>query len=800
MDTDLQLDREALALFRRLLDLQTHDRAGFEAELSSLAPELSSRVRRLLDRHHHQTGQAEQRWQQALTPGLPAQLGPFTLLREIGRGGMGIVAEAQREAEGFTQRVAIKWIPAWQVDATRRQRFLFEREVVTRLRHPHIAQLVDGGEGEHGELWYAMELVEGKDLLRHCIEHRLGLHARVRLLLDLCEAVAYAHRNLILHRDIKPSNVLVDREGRLKLIDFGIAKGLDEAAEGPTLDAAPMTPRYAAPEQLRGERPTTAADLWQVAALAFELLSGQPARKDGQVRWASLATVEAKGEHAEHCGLDPLRLQRALRGDLDAILQAGLREAPGQRYPSVEALAADFRAWLQGQTVSVRRHERWYAVSRFVRRHAGALALGSAALLVVVVSAYVTFQQGQRALEQSRIAEGSTDLLLQIMLSTPGSNLTNLTLRGYFDHVIEKTLQDTALPLAQRYRVLAGVVDRSLDLDASAAAERGAWALIGLTEQVHGKDSLQAAVASDQWVALALQRQPKRAAELEPHLARTAATFARLGVRSGPEYIEHIEARIRLLADLGDATAAVALADQMYSLAEAAADLEIDARLSYMSYVDKVYLALGEGLKASNAADRTLRFAEEASLNSEDAGSTLDHLRSVSCLARSLHDPASAVTLCREFEKSMRTADTLMTQSGSALLSALGVALTKLGENEDALLYLQQADQALVQIHGADAMPMQRAEVLDTTGVVLSRLDRHAEALRIRERLLAWLRSRYSENHRNVLVTRIELAESMIAMERKDEAGALLDPQADLSELPESWRERWHAALAELEN
>ncbi len=799
MDTDLQLDRQALALFRRMLDLQTHDRAGFDAELSGLAPELASRVRRLLDSHHRETGQ-EQRWQQALTPDLPTQLGPFTLLREIGRGGMGIVAEAQREAEGFTQRVAIKWIPAWQVDATRRQRFLFERDVVTRLRHPHIAQLVDGGEGEQGELWYAMELVEGEDLLRHCSEHRLGLQARVRLLLDLCDAVAHAHRNLILHRDIKPGNVLVDREGRLKLIDFGIAKGLDEAAEGPTLDAAPMTPRYAAPEQLRGERPTTASDIWQLAALGFELIAGQAARKDGRLRWASQAALEGDGQHAAHCGLDPQRLQRALRGDLDAILQAGLHEAPQQRYPSVEAFASDLRAWLQGQTVGVRRHERWYAARRFVARHTGALALGAAALMVVVVSASVTFQQGQRALEQSRIAEGSTDLLLQILLSTPGSNLTNLTLRGYFDHVIKTTLQDTALPPAQRYRLLEAVIDRSLDLQGSAATERGAHALIDLAEQVHGKGSLKAAFASDQWVRAALERQALRASELEQHVQRTAAIFAHAGVRSGIEYLEHLRTRATLANALGDFDPMVELAEQMYALAEADQDLEVDSQLSYMSLLYSAYGASGRWPEASAAADRTLRFAEAAALDSAEAASTLDHLRSTACVSRASSDAASAVELCRGFVESMRAADTLMSSAGARVLTGMGLATAEMGDPVAALSYLQQADQALAQTHGQDAMPDERVALLDTIGVVNTRIGRHEEALVIRERLLSHHASTHPENHLFVLQTQIELAESMIATNRKAEARALLDPQTDLSALPESWLQRWNEALVQLAN
>lgn len=800
MDTQLELDRKALALFRQLLETTGGDRQAFELEAASLEPRLGEKVQRLLELHRSETDRLA-RGLEGLKGAavLPARLGAFTLVRELGRGGMGVVAEAQREAEGFSQRVALKWIPSWQVDPSRRQRFLFERDVVARLRHPHIAQLIDGGEGENGELWYAMELVEGEDVLQHCRQRRLDLRARVGLLLDLCSAVSYAHRNLILHRDIKPSNVLVDKEGQLKLIDFGIAKGLDDETEGLTQEAAPMTPRYAAPEQLRGERPTTATDVWQVAALGFELLTGVPARKESTLRRASIASAEASAEHAASCGLDTQRLRLALRGDLDAIFAKALREAPEQRYANVESLMSDFCAWREGQPVAVRRHERWYSVGRFVRRHASTLALGTTAVLLVMASAYVTFQKDRSALEQSRIAEASTDLLLQVMLSTPGNNMTNLTLRGYFDHVIEATLQDSALPPAQRFRVLAGVVERSGDLGASPASERGAWALIGLAEQVHGKDSMQAAFASDQWVAIVLSLQPERAAELEQHTQRTATIFARPVARTGREYLEHLKTRATLANALGDAPAVAALAEQMYARAEAADELNLDTRLGYMTLLPSAYAAGGRWTDASAAADRTLSFAEAASEHSAEAASALDHLRAVACEMRAAGDPASAVELCQGFVRSMRTSETLMSQSGATVLRGLGAALTAVGDHTGALSSLREADQALVQIHGWDAMSSLRLRVLNSIGVASARLGRHEEAFEVRKRQFAWLTGALPNNPMDILRTRIELAESMIATERKDEARALMDIPADLSDLPESWRDRWHAAVADLE-
>jgi len=801
VDTQLDLDRQALVLFRQLLELGTEDREALDLEIASLEAPLAERVRRLLEQHHVHTGRLERRLEQLrVGSDVPARLGSFTLLRELGRGGMGVVAEGQREAEGFTQRVAIKWIPAWQVDAARRQRFLFERDVVSRLRHPNIAQLVDGGEGEQGELWYAMELVEGEDLLEHCRERRLDLRARVGLLLDLCSAVSYAHRNLILHRDIKPSNVLVDREGQLKLIDFGIAKGLDDAAEGLTQDSAPMTPRYAAPEQLRGERPTTATDVWQVAALGFELLTGVPARKGDALRRASIAAMQASADHSANCGLDFKRLHLALRGDLDAILAKALHEAPEQRYANSESLMSDLSAWLDGQPVAVRKHERWYAAGRFVHRHAGALAIGITAVALVVASTYMTFQQDRHAREQSRIAEASTDLLLQVMLSTPGGNMTNLTLRGYFDHVIETTLQDSALPPAQRYRVLAGMVERSGDLGVSPASERGARALISLAEQVYGKESMQAAFASDQWVAVALSLEPGRAGELQQHTERTAAFFAHPAARTGREYLEHLKTRATLANALRDAGGLAALAEEMYALAEGIDQLSLDTRIGYMGLLPSAYAAGGRWADASAVADRTLNFAETASTHSLEAASTLDHLRAVACEMRAASDPASAVELCQGFVRSMRASKTLMSQAGATVLRGLGAALTAEGNHLGALSSLREADEALVQVHGTEAMSMLRLRVLNSIGVASARLGQHEEAYEVRKRQFGWLTRARRDNRMDILRTRIELAESMIATERNEELRTLMNAQADLSGLPESWRARWDAVVAHLDN
>jgi tetratricopeptide (TPR) repeat protein len=795
VDTDLQLDRQALALFRSLLDLHTHDRAGFDAELSSLAPALASRVRRLLDRHHREAGQAEQCWQQALWPGLPAQLGAFTLLREIGRGGMGIVAEAKREAEGFTQRVAIKWIPAWQVDATRRQRFLFERDVVTRLRHPHIAQLVDGGDGEHGELWYAMELVEGKDLLSHCRERRLGLSQRVQLLLDLCDAVAHAHRTLILHRDIKPSNVLVNDEGQLKLIDFGIAKGLDSESDDLTLDAAPMTPRYASPEQLRGERPTTLSDLWQVAALAYELLSGQPARKEGALRKASEAALESEAEHAKGCGLDQARLARTLNGDLDAILEKALRIEPDQRYPSVEALGADLRAWMLCQPVAARRHERWYALGRFVSVHKWAVGFAVLAVIALVIGGSVAIVQSAVARRQTQTAEHVSDLLIRAMLSKSETNLRTTTLPAYFDHVIETIVVDTTLPPERRYALLLGIVVRAQDLGPSAARERGARELTKLASQIFGEESLEHAHALDQLASIELELHPESEAQIRARIDASSAIYRRLHAENTVQFLEHLMTR-GIMANLsGDWSQLLKIAERADQLARTLPDLPAEVRISYRMALATAHMNLGQPKQASEAADALLAFALESADESPGAANTIDILRAEACQMRAYSDHASATELCESMVHEFERSGSLTSMSGATVLRSLGIALGRGGDHAAAVDALSRTDRVLAELHGESEMTHLRSQTLRSLGFYAALLGRHTEALAARERVHAWYLTHRKANTFHALDVRMDLADSLLANERLQEARTLLDPDLDLSALGEEQRERWDSLV-----
>jgi serine/threonine-protein kinase len=358
------------------------------------------------------------------------RIGAWRLVEAIGRGGMGEVWRAERIDGGFRQHAAIKLMRRGIGDADYLGRFEAERQILARLEHPNIARLLDGGALEDGQPWLALEFVRGSDLVRHADARRLDVRERIGLFLGVCAAVAHAHRMLVVHRDLKPSNVMVTDDGTVKLLDFGIAKLLPGAEEhfGTETAAAPLTPAYAAPEQLRREPIGTPTDVYALGLLLHELLTGVlPHRRRGSQSAealveiltrepppASVALERHVDDDAERTrlarerGADVGSLRRALRGDLDAIIARALRPRPEDRYASVDALAADLENHLARRPVSARRGSFRYRAGRFVARHRAAVALaGLLAVSLVAGVAAIVVQSSEVARERDRaVLEG----------------------------------------------------------------------------------------------------------------------------------------------------------------------------------------------------------------------------------------------------------------------------------------------------------------------------------------------------------------------------------------------------------
>jgi eukaryotic-like serine/threonine-protein kinase len=391
--------RQVDALLDRVLDLPRDSRATFLDSSRTADPAVRAEVLRLLAAQHGAerflARPAGEFALSMLASGAevvdrdelpsPSRIGPYRVLREVGRGGMGRVFLAERDDPELRQRVALKVLRGGLASSHLVRRFLDERQILASLDHQNIARLLDGGITEDRLPWFAMEYVDGIPIDRYCAENRLDLSARLQLFLPVCDAVQYAHRNLVVHRDLKPSNILVTADGRVKLVDFGIAKLLapEAGAEGGELThagARPMTPGYASPEQLRGEPVSTASDVYAAGVLLYMLLAEQhphlvPGRPAHEVARAILEEVPRPPSAVSATGL-----RRRLRGDLDTIVLTGMRKEAERRYATVEQLAADIRRHLGGLPVTARPDTWGYRTGKFVRRHrtgvAGAVAFG----------------------------------------------------------------------------------------------------------------------------------------------------------------------------------------------------------------------------------------------------------------------------------------------------------------------------------------------------------------------------------------------------------------------------------------
>ena len=410
--TDDARRRRALQIFDEVADLDPGERASRLDELCADDATLRARVQALLDADAG-PGAAEPfsgnlaEWGAALARGgvddaqermLGRGIGAWRIVGIVGRGGMGAVYAVERSDGAYAQTAALKLIHASADSAASRERFLRERQILARLQHPNIATLLDGGISADGEPYFVMELVDGEPIDRWCDARGLGLRERVELFLQVLDAVRFAHRNLIVHRDLKPSNLLVDAEGRLKLLDFGIAKRLEQAEATANMDRA-LTFQYASPEQLHDEPITTASDIWQLGIILHWLLTGshpfglthdtplakQLQRLEREPEPLTRSAAQADADQASRRGgLTPATLARALRGNLAEIVRTCLRRDPESRYASADALANDLRSWLDNRPIAAVPLSRGARAKLWLRRNR-TLAMSAAAVLVALL-------------------------------------------------------------------------------------------------------------------------------------------------------------------------------------------------------------------------------------------------------------------------------------------------------------------------------------------------------------------------------------------------------------------------------
>ncbi len=440
------------SLFTDAMSLPAEERLRFARASCEDDPELRARLERLIDaetREPEFLEEAVRKGAAAISRDLAAsrtgsRIGPYRLVRILGEGGSGTVYLASRDDAQYDATVAIKLLHPGAASRGMIERLRAERQILAQLDHPHIARLLDGGTTPQGEPYVVMEYVQGVPILDDCARRNLPGPERLGLFLDVCAAVEHAHRHLIVHRDLKPANVLVTAEGIPKLLDFGIAKLLrpgpdgGEAAADTTLAPLRMlTPGYASPEQIRGEPVTTAADVYSLGVLLYELLTGRKPH--------DIPSGLPPGEMERRiCSTEPARpsavpgvtasVARWMRGDLDIIVLKALRKEPHRRYATVRELSADIERFLAGRPVHARPETLLYVTGRFVRRHRIGVTAGAIAAMLVLVSLVAALLQSSRARAERDRAEHIASMLVGMFeIATPGRG-DGITVQDLLNH------------------------------------------------------------------------------------------------------------------------------------------------------------------------------------------------------------------------------------------------------------------------------------------------------------------------------------------------------------------------------
>lgn len=379
MTQDAETWEQLQALFHLAEATPEQEREGVLAENCS-DPELLLRVMAIFQGSLADVVvEVSQAWSGSI---LSSKIGSYSVIRHIGTGGLGSVYLVERMVGGAVQRSALKVLAPHAAGPAFIERFHREQHILASLEHPNITRMLDAGIGNDGQPYLVMEFVNGAHLDAFCDEKMLGITERLELFLQVCDAVAYAHRNLVVHLDLKPSNILVTPDGMAKLLDFGTSKLINPDSLLTTTITA--TPAYASPEQLRNDAVTTACDIYSLGVVLFELLSGRrPSNNASLAIMIERAMNEREPESLQHTvtdsaatnrGLTESRLRAALSGDLANIAAKCLRPRPMDRYSSLDALAADIRRYMDGRPVLARQQTKVYRIGKFVRRNRKAVA------------------------------------------------------------------------------------------------------------------------------------------------------------------------------------------------------------------------------------------------------------------------------------------------------------------------------------------------------------------------------------------------------------------------------------------
>ena len=497
-------DQELHRSVAELLSVAQQEERAASSALSGLSPGLVSDFERYLLEQDERRSQGK-------------RIGAYRLIRILGRGGMGVVYLAERADEQYHKQVAIKLIPQGLETPEVQRRFLAERQILADLEHPNIARLLDGGVTDEGYPYLVMDYVDGEPIDEYCERRELPVSKRLELFVTVCRAVQHAHQNMIVHRDLKPSNILVTAEGEVRLLDFGVAKLVDNElvdGAGRTLHQ-PGTPGFSAPEQLANRAVSTASDVYSLGVILYRLLtSSMPAgRRRGTASESGWPTADAPPTapsvavrdrpHREggRAVAEARARSRRLRGDLDSIVLKALEHEPSMRYPTAQHLADDVRRHLAALPVLATNASGWYRFTRFVRRKKWAMAASVAVIAAVTLSVVAVVWQARRATLEAVRAQRVSELIVGLFTDADpyvgqGRDLSVVELLDRGAERLERDLADQPLLRSELAAVLGraymgqGEFDRAAALHQSNVElrvatlgetdERVAWAMTDL--------------------------------------------------------------------------------------------------------------------------------------------------------------------------------------------------------------------------------------------------------------------------------------------------------------------------------
>ncbi|HEX3527280.1 MAG TPA: serine/threonine-protein kinase [Thermoanaerobaculia bacterium] len=634
------------------------------------------------------------------------RIGPYRVVGELGHGGMGTVYAGVHEQGGFTRRVALKVIRRGMDSDLILHRFLTERQILASLEHPLIARLYDAGTTEDGLPYFVMEQIDGRSLVADCDARCLPVAARIELFRQVCAAVQYAHQRLIVHRDLKPSNILVTADGVPKLLDFGLATVLDPeiaAADVTIAGARLMTPDYASPEQVRGDRVTTATDVYSLGAVLHELLTGRPPRA-GEPERPSAAVLTAPEEVSRARGTTAHRLQRQLAGDLDNIVLKALRQEPERRYGSAEQLAEDLHRHLAGLPVSARPDTLWYRTRKLAQRHRAGLAAAAAVILAVaLLTVFYTVRLARERDHARREAETARQVSVFLAslfeLSDPErAKGAKLTARDLLDRGARSIDHDLAgqPAVAAAMLDLIGNVYRDLNLypQAKPLLERS----LALRTRTLGAESAETAESRrDLGTLLHSMGDDKSARAL---LEQALRTQERVLGPSHPEVAKTATTLANVLKATGDYSRARALFERAIAIQQAApGGATLDATKTLSNY-GLLLQRLGDPQGAKALFERALALQEKLlGPQSPTVASTLNNLASTE---RQLDDLSDAIRLEERALVICEAAYGRDHRVYAAMLGELGNMMNARGDRAHALELLRSSVEAYEKALGPD--------------------------------------------------------------------------------------------------